>query len=45
MGLMAHWYEMALQHPYDVLWNAIGFHPERTPLGKLHQRYVRELLQ
>jgi hypothetical protein len=28
-----------------LLWNAIGFHPERTPLGKLHQRYVRELLQ
>jgi hypothetical protein len=27
-----------------LLWNAIGFHPERTPLGRLHQRYVRELL-
>jgi hypothetical protein len=27
-----------------LLWNAIGFHPERTQLGKLHQRYVRELL-
>jgi hypothetical protein len=27
-----------------LLWNAIGFHPERTPLGKLHQRYVGELL-
>jgi hypothetical protein len=26
------------------LWDAIGFHPERTPLGRLHQRYVRELL-
>ncbi|HEY0515499.1 MAG TPA: hypothetical protein VGD00_00140 [Solirubrobacteraceae bacterium] len=26
------------------LWSAIGFHPERTPLGMLHQRYVRELL-
>jgi len=25
-------------------WNAIGFHPEKTPLGRLHQRYVRELL-
>jgi hypothetical protein len=24
--------------------HAIGFHPERTPLGKLHQRYVKELL-
>jgi hypothetical protein len=23
---------------------AIGFHPEKTPLGRLHQRYVRELL-
>jgi hypothetical protein len=28
-----------------LLWNAIGFHPERTPLGRLHNRYVRELLQ
>jgi hypothetical protein len=27
-----------------LLWNAIGFHPEQTPLGHLHQRYVRELL-
>jgi hypothetical protein len=27
------------------LWNAISFHPENTPLGRLHQRYVRELLQ
>jgi hypothetical protein len=27
-----------------LLWNAIGFHPERTSLGRLHQRYVRELL-
>ncbi len=26
------------------LWSAIGFHPERTNLGKLHQRYVKELL-
>lgn len=26
------------------LWDAIGFHPERTPLGRLHQRYVKELL-
>jgi hypothetical protein len=26
------------------LWNAIGFHPEKTPLGRLHQRYVKELL-
>ncbi len=26
------------------LWQAIGFHPERTSLGRLHQRYVRELL-
>jgi hypothetical protein len=24
--------------------NAIDFHPERTSLGKLHQRYVKELL-
>jgi hypothetical protein len=27
-----------------LLWSAIGFHPEKTPLGRLHQRYVRELL-
>ena len=27
-----------------LLWNAIGFHPERTALGLLHQRYVKELL-
>jgi hypothetical protein len=27
-----------------LLWNAIGFHPERTAIGRLHQRYVRELL-
>jgi hypothetical protein len=27
-----------------LLWSAIGFHPEKTSLGRLHQRYVRELL-
>jgi hypothetical protein len=27
-----------------LLWNAIGFHPEKTALGRLHQRYVKELL-
>jgi hypothetical protein len=27
-----------------ILWNAIGFHPEKTSLGRLHQRYVKELL-
>ena len=26
------------------LWNAIGFHPEKTPIGRLHQRAVKELL-
>ena len=26
------------------LWDAIGFHPEKTSIGRLHQRYVRELL-
>jgi len=26
------------------LWNAIHFHPEKTALGRLHQRYVKELL-
>ena len=26
------------------LWDAIGFHPERTPVGRLHQRYIKELL-
>jgi hypothetical protein len=28
----------------SLLWNAIGFYPEKTPLGRLHQRYVKELL-
>jgi hypothetical protein len=27
-----------------LLWSAIGFYPEKTSLGRLHQRYVRELL-
>jgi hypothetical protein len=27
-----------------LLWNAIDFHPEKTQLGRLHQRYVKELL-
>jgi hypothetical protein len=27
-----------------LVWGGIGFHPERTPLGRLHQRTVRELL-
>jgi hypothetical protein len=27
-----------------LLWDAIGFHPEKTSLGRLHQRYVKELL-
>jgi len=27
-----------------LLWNAISFHPQTTALGRLHQRYVRELL-
>jgi hypothetical protein len=27
-----------------LLWNAIGFHPENTSLGRMHQRIVRELL-
>jgi hypothetical protein len=27
-----------------LLWHAIGFRPERTSLGRLHQRYVKELL-
>jgi hypothetical protein len=26
------------------IWHAIGFRPENTPLGRLHQRYVREYL-
>jgi hypothetical protein len=26
------------------VWDAIGFHPEKTSIGRLHQRYVRELL-
>ncbi len=27
-----------------IIFGAIGFHPEKTALGRLHQRYVRELL-
>jgi hypothetical protein len=27
-----------------LVWNAIGFHPDKTSLGRLHQRYVKELL-
>jgi hypothetical protein len=27
-----------------LLWNAIDFHPEKTPLGRLHERSVKELL-
>ncbi len=27
-----------------LLWNAVDFHPEKTSLGRLHQRYVKELL-
>jgi len=27
-----------------ALWHAFGFHPEKTPIGRLHQRYVSELL-
>ncbi len=27
-----------------VLWDALNFHPETTPLGRLHHRYVKELL-
>lgn len=28
----------------SLLWSAIGFHPESTPVGRLHQRYIKELL-
>src|SRR5439155_23015422 len=27
-----------------LLWDALHFHPEKTSLGRLHQRYVKELL-
>lgn len=27
-----------------TIWNAIGFQPGNTPLGQLHHRYVKELL-
>ncbi len=27
-----------------LVWQAIGFEPGKTPLGRLHQRYVKELL-
>jgi len=25
MNFLAHWYSYALQHPYDSLWNLVGF--------------------
>jgi hypothetical protein len=27
-----------------TVFNSIGFHPEKTSLGRLHQRYVQELI-
>jgi hypothetical protein len=27
-----------------LVWSGIGFYPQKTPLGRLHQRYVKELL-
>ena len=27
-----------------LLWKALDFYPEKTPLGRLHQRAVKELL-
>jgi hypothetical protein len=27
-----------------TIFHAVGFEPEKTPLGRLHQRYVKELL-
>jgi hypothetical protein len=27
-----------------LLWDALHFYPARTPLGRLHQRYVKELI-
>jgi hypothetical protein len=27
-----------------ILWDKLDFHPEKTSLGRLHQRYVKELL-
>jgi hypothetical protein len=27
-----------------TVFNSVGFHPEKTSLGRLHQRYVKELL-
>jgi len=26
------------------VWSGIGFHPEKTPLGRLQERHIRELL-
>ncbi len=25
MGFMSHWYQMAMQNPYDTLWTGVGF--------------------
>jgi len=27
-----------------LVWSGIGFHPEKTPLGRLQERHIRELL-
>jgi len=28
----------------SLVWNAIGFHPENTPIGRVHARAIKELL-
>jgi hypothetical protein len=42
--LLGVYFIMAWAPVTGTVFNAIGFHPEKTPLGRLHQRYVKELL-
>ncbi|MFZ1153800.1 MAG: hypothetical protein WAN93_02725 [Solirubrobacteraceae bacterium] len=42
--LLGVYFIMAWAPITGTVFNAIGFHPEKTSLGRLHQRYVKELL-
>jgi hypothetical protein len=42
--LLGVYFIMAWAPIAGTVFNAIGFHPEKTSLGRLHQRYVKELL-
>jgi hypothetical protein len=42
--LLGVYFIMAWAPIAGTAFNAIGFHPDKTSLGRLHQRYVKELL-